>query len=37
MVFDESKVFSAVNADKVKIGSRGCFADDMQCLKQMVE
>lgn len=25
MVFDESKVFSAVNADKVKIGEQGIF------------
>lgn len=36
MVFDESNVFSAVNADKVKVGSKGYFADDIQCLKQLV-
>lgn len=37
MKFDKSKVFSAVNADEVKVGSKGYFADNLKDLECMVD
>lgn len=37
MEFDESKVYTLVNADKVRAGSRGYFADNLRDLKYIVE
>ena len=37
MEFDESKVYTLVNADKVKLGSKGYFADSLKELKIAVE
>lgn len=36
MEFDKSKVYSAANADEVKIGSVGYFADSLGSLKELV-
>lgn len=36
MEFDESKVYTLINADKVKIGSKGYYADDLKTLKERV-
>lgn len=36
MKFDKSKVYTALNADEVKVGSRGYFADDIGNLRDMV-
>ena len=36
MEFDESKVYTPVNADKVKIGSKGYYADDLKTLEERV-
>lgn len=37
MKFDESMVYNLVNADKVKIGSKGYFSDNLKDLKYVVE
>ena len=37
MEFDESKVYTALNADKLKIGSEVIVADDLMHLKSFVE
>lgn len=37
MEFDKSKVYTALNADEVKNGSRGYFADTINGLRDMVE
>lgn len=37
MEFDKTKIYSAVNADDVKIGSEGYFADSLKELKDAVE
>lgn len=37
MEFDKSKVYTLLNADEVKIGSEGYFADNLDDLKDMVE
>lgn len=37
MEFDENKVFCVLNADKVKVGSKGFFSDDLASLKNMVK
>lgn len=36
MEFDKSKIFTAVNADEIEIGSIGCFANDLQSLSERV-
>ncbi|UKI53128.1 MAG: hypothetical protein L6V86_08575 [Treponema sp.] len=36
MKFDESKVFTLLNADKVKIRDKGYFADNLRVLKNAV-
>lgn len=36
MELDESKLFTLVNADKVKIGSKGYYADDLKTLKERI-
>lgn len=36
MEFDESRAYSAINADKVKVGSKGFFADNLGCLRDLV-
>ena len=36
MEFDESKVYTPINADKVKIGSKGYYADALKTLKERV-
>ncbi len=36
MNFDKSKVFTALNADEVKVGSRGYFANNLDTLKRLV-
>ena len=36
MEFDESKVYTPINADKVKIGSKGYYADNLKTLKERV-
>lgn len=35
--YDETKVYTALNAHKVKAGSRGYFADNLKTLKEAVE
>jgi hypothetical protein len=37
MTFDKNKVYTALNADEVKVGSTGCFADTFAELKENVE
>lgn len=37
MEFDKSKVYTALNADEVKIGSMGYFGDDIKNLKDVIE
>lgn len=37
MIFDKSKVYTALNADEVKIGSKGCFSDTIAELKNRVK
>lgn len=37
MKFDESKIYTLVTADKVKIGSKGFFSDNLRDLKNIVE
>lgn len=37
MEFDESKIYTLVTADKVKIGSKGFFSDNLMDLKNIVE
>ena len=37
MEFDKAKVFTALNADEIKNGSKGYFADTLECLKNIVE
>ncbi len=37
MEFDKSKVYTTVNADELKIGSKGYFADSLEFLKKQVE
>ena len=37
MEFDESKVYTPINADKVKIGSKGYYADNLKTLKERVD
>ena len=37
MEFDKSKVYTLLNADEVKIGSEGYFADNLECLKEIIE
>lgn len=36
MEFDKSKVFTALNADEVKLGSKGYYADNLNTLKERV-
>lgn len=36
MKFDESKVYTALNADEIKVGSKGYFADSIGLLKECV-
>lgn len=36
MVFDKCKVFAAMNADEVKVGSKGFFANTIARLKEMI-
>lgn len=36
MEFDKNKVYTALNADKVKIGSKGFFSDSLACLMKYV-
>lgn len=36
MEFEKSKVYTAVNADEVKIGSKGYFSDSLACLMKYV-
>lgn len=36
MKFDKSKIYTAVNADEVKVGSKGYFADNLTDLKALV-
>lgn len=36
MNFDETRLYTVVNADKVKIGSKGYFADTLTALKQKI-
>lgn len=36
MEFDKSKVYTALNADEVKVGSKGYFADNLFWLKEQV-
>lgn len=37
MKFDETKIYTSVNADEVEVGSKGYFADDIYELKCIVE
>lgn len=37
MELDESKVYTPINADKVKIGSKGYYADNLKTLKERVD
>ena len=37
MEFDKSKVYTSVNADEVKLGSAGYFADNIYSLQQAVQ
>ena len=36
MTFDKNKVYTALNADEVKIGSKGYFADKLETLREFV-
>lgn len=36
MYYDETRLYTVVNADKVKIGSKGYFADTLAALKQKI-
>ncbi len=36
MEFDKRKVFTALNADEVKLGSKGYFADSLYDLRQLI-
>lgn len=36
MKFDKSKVFTALNAEEVEIGSKGYFADTIKGLEELV-
>ena len=36
MEFDESKIYTVLNADKVVIGSKGYFADDITDIKKQI-
>lgn len=37
MEFDKAKVFTALNADEIKVGSKGYFADTLEKMKDVVE
>lgn len=37
MEFDKSRVYTALNADEVKVGSKGYFADSVYSLQQAVQ
>ncbi|MGI5085426.1 hypothetical protein HF284_10900, partial [Treponema putidum] len=37
MEFDESRVYTALNADELKIGSRCIFADDLNSLREKTQ
>jgi hypothetical protein len=37
MTFDKNKVYTALNADEVKVGSTGCFGNSIAELKENVE
>lgn len=37
MEFDKAKVFTALNADEVKVGSKGYFADSIRVLKETIK
>lgn len=37
MEFDKSRVFTALNADEVKVGSKGYFADSIRVLKETIK
>lgn len=37
MNFDKSRAYSAINAEEVKIGSKGYFADTVGTLKEVVQ
>ena len=37
MEFDKSKVYTAVNADELKIGSKCIFADDLNSLREKIQ
>ena len=37
MTFDKSKVYTVLNADEVKAGSKGYFADSINVLRKLVE
>ena len=37
MKFDKSRIYTVVNADEVKLGSKGYFADNIYCLQQAVQ
>ena len=37
MTFDKSKIYTAINADEVKVGSKGYFADSINVLRKILE
>lgn len=37
MEFNKAKVFTSLNADMVKVGSSGYFANSLKCLRDTVE
>lgn len=37
MEFDKARVFTALNADEIKIGSEGYFADSIRILKETIK
>lgn len=37
MEFDKTKIYTAVNADEVKVGSKGYFADSLAYLRRQIE
>ena len=37
MTFNKSRVYTALNADEVKVGSKGVFADNVDWLKHFVK
>lgn len=37
MKFDKSRIYTVVNADEIKLGSEGYFADNIYCLQQAVQ